>query len=821
MKPWSTIVVLSAAHLVFAVACEGGGSSDTGTPPMDVAGEVAADAADATPDVPGDAGSDGTAEEAGPDTLPVDATDETIPGDLPAELAADLPGETAGDTPSGDTAADALPGDIVGDTLPGETTDDALPADAADDAVPGDLAGDVAPDATRVTKHFTYRAIGGVSMGAAALTVSAHHPERFDAVGALGGYVDFRYIGHLVKDIMGAGFCPMEQLLQPEVLADIDNPDNPLVFCGNTVRRQPYEFYWDFNHFHFDNDGGTWDRDFYFDVLESLVFANGNFMFYNAENPLLPPGVPIEWMVEPDKCANPARVTWPNNINAEFNPKGDYELISFCDGETQVGCDVEDPTKCGEENPHWRDIRGSYDPRQTYDRPVYVFLAVDYNKNGRRDYGEPIVFNLSERFTDVGRDGCANEFEDGNGGCVATANGTPTVDSNGDDFDLVTHPMGTEGNMEYDGGAEPFEDFGIDGVPEAVSGVKDLGEDDDLFSYNPAYEAMIQQDARTFFNTTSNEQLQKRSYYFEGGVRDALGALTASMHLSGALAARGEEVRRYDNFAGEPTSILPDLACEQVVENLGTVDFSKTAFGRNILMAYGDPDATDEEAHFSHTGKHVGSGCEVMLRPTLFYTTAMWRMPDPIVNDDQDTDCRIEYSSYYSEVLESRRWFAMNLPPGYDREENLALQYPMGIMLPGVGMPLMETVEATRLLGLTQGMGSTPRFVLLAPDGQCCYRNSTTQERFCNCYRISGGLRCVDRDCKGAHSECAVTDIPRDNMVQECNSGHFFFNQKTNRWGETTMETSRFEDALLEVIDVASTLYRVKPAADVEVPADF
>ena len=117
--------------------------------------------------------------------------------------------------------------------------------------------------------------------------------------------------------------------------------------------------------------------------------------------------------------------------------------------------------------------------------------------------------------------------------------------------------------------------------------------------------------------------------------------------------------------------------------------------------------------------------------------------------------------------------------------------------------------------------GDSQYSFLLAPDGQCCYRNTVTQERFCNCYRLSGGLRCVERDCKGPHESCEVTDISRDNMEQECNSGHFFFNQTTNRYGETDMEEARFEDSLLEVIQVAESLYRVRPAADVEVPVDF
>jgi hypothetical protein len=46
-------------------------------------------------------------------------------------------------------------------------------------------------------------------------------------------------------------------------------------------------------------------------------------------------------------------------------------------------------------------------------------------------------------------------------------------------------------------------------------------------------------------------------------------------------------------------------------------------------------------------------------------------------------------------------------------------------------------------------------------------------------------------------------------------------NQATNVWGETDLENARFEDALLEVIDVVSKKYRIKQPADVEVPVGF
>lgn len=695
------------------------------------------------------------------------------------------------------------------------------------DVIEDTMSPDATPDIPMETRHFTFRAIGGVSMGAAALTVASHYPDEFDNVGALGGYVDYRYMGHLMRDLLGGGFCSMDQLLQPAVLADIDNDENPDVFCGNDVKLQAYEFYWDFNHLHYDDDGGTWKRDSYMEVVESLVFAFGNFMYYNPDHPLLPPGVDVSWLEEADKCANPAVIGYPNNIQAEYNPKGEYNLITFCDGDTQVGCYEDNPELCGENNPDYRELAGTYNPDQEYHVPVYIFLAVDYNGNGERDYGEPVVFNMSERWDDVGLDGCANEFENGQGGCNETATGSQELDANGDDFDITSNPLGREGNYEYDDG-EPYSDFGIDGVAQAVSGTKDFGEDDGNFTYNPRYEDMIMHDARHFFRTADLDVLRKHSYYLEGGIRDMLHAVTSVMNLSAALVERGLDVRRYDSFTGQPNAIFPDLTDADVnnpdsEQNMGTLDFSKTSFGANVLMAYGDASQSEAMANNTHSGKHVGSGTELLLRPTMFFTMAMARMPNPVYIDDWEFNPTIEYRSYYSDILQSRRWYAVNLPPNYyvDAAPYNEVEYPLGIMLPGVGMPLMETIEATRLLNLTQGYGFSPRFILLTPDGQCCYRDTATDKRLCNCYRISGGLRCVDADCMATHEECMVYDISRDNIEQECNSGHFFVNQASNRWGETDMDTSRFEDALFEVIDVVEDEYRVRKPADVEVPVGF
>ena len=744
--------------------------------------------------------------------------------------------------------------------------------DRVEEQVEPDVIDIVEPDTTDVVeevvemedRHFTFRTIGGMSMGAAALTVASHYPEMFDSVGGMGGYVDYRYMGHLLKDMMGGGFCPMEDILsvvEQDALNgtdEINNRDNPMVDCYLPVEERhlrPYEIYMTYNRMNYSKQAGTtFHRGFYIDVIGAIIYAFGNFLFYNPDHPLAPAGVDPDWFLQSDsqKCANPMRVTFPNNLNAEYNPTGEYDLISFCDGSPDVCRGIPD---CDDESPEMRATRGWFYPDQPdrHNMPVAGFLAVDYNGNGKRDLGEPVVFNLGERWDDVGVDGCANEFENGSGGCNENASGSADVDANGDDWDLMTNNTGTEGNSEYDEG-EPFDDFGIDGVDSTalvlkkampVVEVKDLGEGDGEYTYNPRWGALIENDARAFFKKTPLEDLQKKNYFFDGGIRDGLGALTSALHLANTLKDRGVDIRYYKNFTGFEDSVFPDLECKQLLgtkEDFGTVDFSRKSFGNSFLIAYGDPDMDEEDAYIDGSGNHIGNGCEVNLRGLVPYAAANVRIPDPVVKLNYNFLGEIFFTSYYSEVLKSRRWMSVNLPPDYDSTDCYAnctaenpedkvlyneLEYPVSYMLPGIGMPLDGMGILTMLFNLTMGYGSSPRYILIVPDGQCCFRNKTTGAQVCNCFENSDVMTCVDNECKGPHETCTVTNIPKSefnpNHEQECNSGHFFVNQATNRYGATgeALETMKFEDALIEMLTAVENTFRVRKPATVKVPKDF
>ncbi len=727
--------------------------------------------------------------------------------------------------------------DTAGDE--GTTTDAVEVADTIEEAL--DVAGDgtaedvspedVPPDvpATKM-KDFSFRAICGMSMGAAAMTVAGHSFARggteFDVIGAMGGYIDYRYMGHVMRDLIMGGFCPMQDIL--DRIDSIDDPTTPGLWCGPVQAAQPWEWDWGYNQFHFNDSGGTWAREFYLDVLGSFSYAFGNMLYYNPDNALLPPGVPYEWMRDTsreEKCANPYVIPKKskNCYNAEYNPNGDYDLITVCDGDPVVGCKDGDPNLCGRNNPDYRQLASWFDPSQPHPHPYPYILAVDYNGNLRRDYGEPIVVNSAERFQDVGLDGCANAFEDGLGGCLQGARANPAGDPNGDDYDLLTRPLGTEGNFWFDEDAaslrhEPYEDFGLDGV----SGTQDHGEGDGQFSISPNLKELIDQDIRSFVTTASDDQIRNHTWYFDGGIRDAMHTLVSNRQIIARLQSRGEDFRIYDDFGRTPNAVVPNADINELAMDLSMVDWSPAKFGRNAMVQYGDPNA-DLAAILAGDGGHVGAGAEVPLRATVFFGLAFNRMPGVFYSEDFSQGKQV-WSSYYSEALHGRRWFVLALPPGYDDPANADRTYPVGIMLPGIGMPLNDMAMTTAVFDLLQSNGRMPHFITLLPDGQCTFVRTSDGKRMPGCVdALNGGIDCVDDECTGPHETCQVTHYDNESgLRQECNSGHFFVNHKVNIWGDPAAATlMKYEDSLFEVVDFVNANYRAKQPGTFEVPADW
>lgn len=665
-----------------------------------------------------------------------------------------------------------------------------------------------AQDAPPVTekRHYSFRVIAGVSMGANAVTIAAHHPSEFDVVGSMGGYVDNRYLAHMMEYFFLGGFCPMDQILAN--LEHVNEPDNPDVFCGPVPTTMPYEFEWSYNHFHYDNSGGSWGREFLVEMMEGFMFAFGNMMYFNPDNPLIPPGISTQWFVEEaDKCGNPAVVGKPHNYHAEYNPEGKYDLITFCEADT---------VDCEDTSLDCLAAKGAYEPDKPHHVPVRFMFAVDYNGNGLRDYGEPVIHKASERFEDTGVDGCADSDEDGSGGCGAGSPGDGT-DPNGDNFDVVSNPGGTEGNFDREEG-EPFQDLGLDGLPVTTTGLKDYGEANGKFDRNPRVDALIAADARTYFNTAPVEEIRRIHWFFDGGIRDSLHALPLTMNLSNALKLRGLEVREYGDFTDTEDSLHPKATCDDLMTYMSEIDFSAAGMGRNVLVRYGNPDASDSDILLGD-GKHVGLACQMANRLLVFFSMAANRLPDPIVVNDGDNIGETIHTSTWSQSLNGRVRYSISLPAGYHAPENADLRYPLMIFLPGHGMGAEVMVLVGSFFNMLAAQGTIPRFILLAPEGQCCYVNRDTGIRYCGCTKDKN--KCLDPDCKGDHETCDIVEKP-GKLEQECNGGHFFFNHTTNRWAETDVsDIMRFEDSLMDVISDVDSRFRTRKPEEVEVPYEF
>lgn len=727
-----------------------------------------------------------------------DGLDSAAAPDVRDAAAPDLGG---GDVAAGDSgAADAAPDLLEATDAPHGETADATPT---------------------VPRFFNFRAIAGVSMGGAAAMVAAQDFSRFDLVGSLGGYVDITYLHHLMITQILGGFCPTEQLLAN--LDDLNDPDQPGVFCGPVPTEHEWERSVDWNHFYFSINGGTVDRDFYIDAFTDFACVFGSMAGYNPLSPLMPPGMTREWLALPNdqKCANPLSVEYPLNLNREYNPDGEYPLVTFCDGQTPVGCTDEDPPRCGDQNPDYWDLMGWYDPAAPHTKPVLLLMAVDFNRNGRRDYGEPVVINLWERFEDVGADGCPAAREAGDGTCLAEAPADPPAagaDPNGDDYHPDTNPLGTERNWRREEG-EPFDDFGLDGV--LAPGAEDYGEGNDTWDAVPQRAIAEARDPRFRVLQAPLADLERIDWWVDGGRRDVLNSAVVSLHTMGALRARGQEVRRYEDFVGRPGTLFPDGDRQTYLLEMMDADLSAAAIGKNIHMVYGDPNATLEEIRLGDGG-HVGDGDETAFRFMTFFTWVGERWPGLPLDEGGNAGPELnEVLTMHTAALDARYRFVVSLPPGYfDDEER---RYPVLFFLHGLGQePKTGIGFAAVLLQQFMKQGKIPRYIIVLPDGRCCFRDRETGLRECACEpsELSGHQSCIDPTCTGPHDTCAWRDIPSSRLDRECIQGSFYTNLQTDKWGGTEqLSVMRYGDALFELMDWVDANYRTRTPEWVDVPA--
>ncbi|MBI5496198.1 MAG: hypothetical protein HY904_14340 [Deltaproteobacteria bacterium] len=566
---------------------------------------------------------------------------------------------------------------------------------------------------------YTYRAIGGVSMGGgSAARVAFHYPELFDAVGVMGTpFSDFDSFYEMLKTNHLGGFCDRETLLgimnnssNPDVL---NEPATPGLWCGvhgadipgplAEPDSQCWMFRSDFNHWYRGPDvgrGGGFKRPGLVEIIQDIFSTYGNIAFYNPDNPYLPPGVPLSGRVAPGLdssaraaaraalCANPTVLT--NFRHYLWNPTGEYPVITFCD------CD---------------ECEGDVDPTKPMNLPTEVLLAVDYNRNNKRDWGEPVLFMGHEPYRDVGTDGKAP----GEAG-----------DDAGDDYDYLANPHGLEANARWDEG-EPFDDVGLDGIP----GTGDFGEGDGVLTMTPSLERALHDSPTRWYERMDDAMANRLDIWMDAGIRDFINSAQVTNHLFGAIKARQPDSRQYRDFAD--LGNLPDGNTYSFTK----VDFSEANLGKNAYLLYGDPDICPGSDSQFGSGNHVGPANQVIDRLLTLFAFVDARMPfgdRTYINSDSAFDdhpdgfgAHLLNLVYPSAALGREQPFGLVLPPGYFYPENAEKRYPVIYFMHGQGQNARDLVASGFVFMAYQFQSSdgiTPesdmqKFILVFADGEC------------------------------------------------------------------------------------------------------
>ena len=663
------------------------------------------------------------------------------------------------------------------------------------------------PACAAPSRHYTFRSIAGVSMGAVGSSrLVAAHPERFDAAGLLGGPLDATLLLHTMETAHLGGFCPPERLEAALALDRKDGGnrlDRPDGIAGCTQENPKPATHYSrsqrFNHWAYTVNGGHFDRDAYLDIFRDLTLAIGNPLSDDAASPSLPRGVSAQDFAAAT-CANPRVI--PHVFHPVYSPHGEHAAITFCDGEAPVRVcadhtavdwcaaaalagrklaqDGDDAAFCASHggNAHEASQTGDADVYFAHHgevpgcwagtRKVSFALALDLNGNGRRDYHEPVIALAREPFSDVGRDGCPDALEDGKGGCT-TAAASPfargVADPNGDDYDAQGNPGGTEGNFLHDSG-EPFEDVGLDGV----AGTHDEGEGDGKYTESLGVQRWLDGDLRLHLPPSVN-------LYVEGGIRDVFDLGAQAEAVGGAVPG----VRAFHDFFA-----IPPLHGSWS----GTFDplrLDLAAMGPQTLVNYGDPAASPAAIRLGD-GDHVGTAEQAYDRFLVFFRwlSARWDpvLPTVLVKGQGAT----EQLHFTSAVLGAEQDFAVSVPPGYATSGK---RYPVLFLLHGYGQSVQDFAGTSVFVDTLLNIGEMREIIVVYPSGRCCLTGP------------HGERTCRDQDDRGR-------DYDQQGYVRECARGSFY----QNRRGLTGSDTTRYGDAVFELMDEIDKRYRTLPPAD-------
>ncbi len=622
------------------------------------------------------------------------------------------------------------------------------------------------------TRRFVYRGITGVSMGGgASATLGFRRPELFDFVGVMGGpLADATSFGRMLSRGWMGGFCELSEL--EAMMAEGHDLDDESAFCGLYTDRArqdiqatemavPREYLpadqapllesvSDYNNWWRGPDGGrggSFHRDKLFNSFEDISKSFGNALYhFNPDVPWAAPGVTKAWLDQSHeaRCAEP--VILENYYNAEYNPRGEYPVITVCEGVHR------DPERSEAAK------LGRILPETPRTKSVAVLLAVDLNRNGRRDYGEPVIMNAYERYRDWGADGISSEEEPG-------YDPVSNPDPHGDDFNSQTNPSGTEGDWRYQPG-EPFDDFGLDGV----DGTEDFGEGNNAHDYSQGWQHFMALDAGRLLEALPQDQLSRLDIYMDAGIRDFLNTVIHSNWLWARLMSRVKPDQRTQLLDFDALRFPDDR-----VFNPNYFDRSKLR--QFTYLRYGHVDANENQI-LSGDGNHVGTVSQVLGRVQMALSVGQAVWPKPDLEPRRNPAGQEGYSgvdSFDSIALGRSRTFSYVLPPEYYDPERSQERYPVLYFLHGQGQE-HEDMVASGLIFQTAmaesqrpGVSDWSKFIIIFPDGHCY------------------------------------------DEVDDCHSGTF--------WNDfvTGEQRSRFEADFWELVDVVDNRYRTR--APEEVPS--
>ena len=617
-------------------------------------------------------------------------------------------------------------------------------------------------------RYVTHRSIAGVSMGGgAAAQIGLSQPDRWDFVGILGApLVDLQGFARMIRRGWMGGFCSLEYL--EELHRAGGNLDSEEAFCGlHTERALPelrpertvvpmewleneappmWEFVSDYHHWWRGLDGGrgaSYGRHSLIRSVEDILKAYGSPLYEpNPDIVWAAPGVTQEWldMSHAERCAQP--IVNEGFHNAEYNPEGKYPVITFCDGHENDS----------ETSPEavWARIT----PTTERNRSQGLFLAVDINRNGRRDYGEPVIHNSAERYDDFGSDGIPNELETGYDALINT-------DPAGDDYDPFKNPSGTEGNYWFDAG-ETYLDYGIDGVPDTG----DFGEGSGEFERAPGWDHAEKFDPHALLDSVSDEDLERLTIYMDAGIRDFLNTAIQSNRFFGQL----------QNRVGESNAqSYQDFSAIAVGDTFDYLEPNYEGITQYSYVRYGDVDASDYEIA-QGDGNHVGTYDQAVARVVGAFAIAqnVWPHADKVLESSPLGDERYFGSeSYESKTLGATQEYSFILPPGYFEPENAEKEYPVLFFLHGQGQHHTDQLafsiftQSAMVESARSQVAKWGKFIIISPNGRC----------------------------------------PRD----VCGTGHFWTNFAS---GEPDQ---RFYDDFYELVDLVDSRYRTLPPQEVVV----